>query len=136
MRAMWLVLLVGCGEGSDMESESDPFCNGVGSEYDDGYAMSSGDIQVQLLSEPGPPTRGFNQFTAVVTGTDATPILEPFMNEHGHGTVPATFTGVEGDPGTFDLGEPNLFMPGLWELRVTFEGVDDVLLSVEVCLQG
>ena len=45
--------------------------------------------------------------------------VEPTMPAHGHGTTPVpTVTPVEGQPGTFDIRPLNLFMPGLWQIRI------------------
>ena len=84
-------------------------------------------MTVRLLeANPGPPERGdFNVWTLQVEETtgatieNLTVMVDPTMPAHGHGTTPLpTVTPIEGTRDQFDVRPLNLFMPGLWQIRV------------------
>ena len=84
-----------------------------------------GDCSLQVIStDPGPPDRGDNTWTLqVLDATDAAMSItalqgSPFMPAHNHGTSPADHAGISTDQVTWTVGPFDLFMPGLWELRV------------------
>jgi hypothetical protein len=101
-----------------------------GDTYSAGMSKDGDAVRVVLVSaSPAPPDVGNNRWTLRVTDHDDQPLddvtvlVSPFMPEHQHGTSPpdyeAASTGAagEGEAGPFDL-----FMPGMWEIKV---GVSD-----------
>lgn len=61
---------------------------------------------------------------ALVTGAEVEVV--PFMPAHGHGTSPVTVIS-SAESAQHQLNEINLFMAGLWEVRITIrkDGMDD-----------
>lgn len=84
---------------------------------------------------PAPPARYDNTWTIEVLDLASdTPIdeveleVEPFMPDHNHGTSIACDVKDTDEPGQLELDPVNLFMPGLWEVRLHFtldEGATD-----------
>ena len=129
-------LAISCG-GKDADSSSgawggdDPVnCSGEPVDVVENASVpcATGDCTLQVVStDPAPPDRGDNTWTVQVldaTGT-AMPIsalqASPFMPAHNHGTSPADFVGVSVDQVAWTVGPFDLFMPGLWELRVAIQ---------------
>ena len=120
--------LLGCGS----DEHADSTCTvPAGDCYVDGMEKSDGQVRVRLVeANPGPPERGdFNRWLLEVTDLEGRPInditvgVDPTMPAHGHGTTPLpTVTAVEGMPGQFEASPLNLFMPGLWQIRVRVTG--------------
>ena len=91
--------------------------------------MSDGGLlTVKLLSStPGPPVKGYNTWVIEIAetatgvameGLDVT--VEPYMPDHEHPTTPV---GVEpAPPAAYSLYPVNLFMSGVWEVRMTISG--------------
>ncbi|HTM23356.1 MAG TPA: hypothetical protein VL172_22695 [Kofleriaceae bacterium] len=85
-------------------------------------------IQIMAL-DPDPPARFENAW--IVASPDG-PItaVTPWMPEHGHGAqTPAVITAT-GDPDQYSLDPLDLWMPGLWEVRIEVGGSDQVLFRV------
>lgn len=90
----------------------------------------TGSYQFAVQSAPdATPTRGVNSLRFVVTRTsDGTPAtglaldVVPWMSAMGHGASvkPTVVAGTE--PGSYNVTNVNLFMPGLWEIRTTIGG--------------
>lgn len=80
---------------------------------------------------PAPPERFDNAWTIEVLDaatmqprTDATLEVEPFMPDHNHGSsVKCEVTPMDA-AGQYQLDPINLFMPGLWEVRLHFTLAD------------
>ncbi len=57
--------------------------------------------------------------------------VEPYMPDHMHGASIATKVTAMEEPGQLELDPVNLFMPGLWEVRLHFtmpdESTDEVV---------
>lgn len=96
--------------------------------YREGMQLQTEDdlVTITLLSaSPAPPDVGNNGWRLALLNADGAALsgasvkIAPFMPAHGHGTSPAEFEGVEGEPGIFDLGPFDLFMPGTWEVTTT-----------------
>jgi hypothetical protein len=90
----------------------------------------AGMYRISVHSAPDAlPTRGVNTLRLVVTRvSDGAPAsglavdVVPWMPAMGHGASvkPSVQPGAE--PGTYDVSNVNLFMPGLWEIRTTIGG--------------
>jgi YtkA-like protein len=112
-------------------------------ERDDGYVVGlekSGDhVRVRLLQiDPPPPARGDSRWSIEVvdleTGVpreDFSLTVEPYMPDHLHGTAVPCEVTHDGEAGQLTLDPVNLFMPGLWEVRLHFEFVDLTLDFVQ-----
>ena len=74
---------------------------------------------------PTPPEKGDNTLTFAITDTAETPVvdaevrIEPFMNDHGHGTSPATFLATSSGDGSYTSPAIDLFMSGVWDITIT-----------------
>jgi hypothetical protein len=89
-----------------------------------------GGLQISVHSAPdAQPTRGVNTLRLVVTHvSDGSPVsglaldVVPWMPAMGHGTSVTPSVAPGPDPGSYDITNVNLFMPGLWEIRTTIGG--------------
>jgi hypothetical protein len=89
----------------------------------------AGALRVELRTAPEqPPSRGGNTFQLrVVDASTGLPqdglLIEavPWMAAHAHGAALLPAVMAEGD-GVYVVRDVELFMPGLWELRLTFSG--------------
>jgi hypothetical protein len=89
-----------------------------------------GSLDVAVHSAPeAQPTRGVNTLRLVVTRvSDGTPVsglaldVVPWMPAMGHGASVKPSVEPGPDPGSYDVHNVNLFMPGLWEIRTTISG--------------
>src|SRR5688572_14991415 len=88
-------------------------------------------IEFKLLSsDPAPPARGNNTFILQLS-TMAAPVMPvegaslnimPFMPDHQHGTGIPVVTTPMTEAGQYKLDPVNLWMPGLWEVRIQASG--------------
>lgn len=139
--AVWL--FAACdGEESGSES-NDETSGGPGCDAetrDDSYAVGlerSGDhVTARFVDAmPAPPDRGDNRWVLdILDRGTLTPLgefdleVDPFMPDHMHGTSIACNVTPTDVPGQVSLEPVNLFMPGLWEVRLNFaldEGATD-----------
>ncbi len=135
-------LLVACGDAEEDDSGHaghghTETCGEPGDTYAAGMeqACEEGDCSVVLVSaDPAPPDKGDNTWVFQVIDGDGAPMtdlslveIEPYMPEHDHGTNPLTFPATADDTGeTWTSDTFNLFMGGLWEIRVhATSGSDD-----------
>jgi hypothetical protein len=89
-----------------------------------------GSLEISVHSAPAAePTRGVNTLRFVVTRvSDGTPVpglaldVVPWMPAMGHGASVKPSVAPGPDPGSYDVTNVNLFMPGLWEIRTTIGG--------------
>jgi hypothetical protein len=88
----------------------------------------SGRTRVEVRSTAVPLRRGMQAFQVRLrdagSGKPVSGVVlsvQPWMPTMGHGIqeVPRV---TEREPGTFDVTETDLFMPGVWELRFTMKG--------------
>ncbi len=98
---------------------TDDYVAGVTKVGDNEYTV------VLLESDPAPPFEGDNRWTVRVLDPGGEPLsgltieVYPFMPDHGHGTaVQAVVTPVSPD-GTYEIEPLNLFMSGVWVVRLT-----------------
>ena len=100
----------------DSETRDDPYAPGMIKLGPNGYEFKL------VTSTPGPPRKGNN--TWVVQISHPAPVdglaltVVPFMPDHGHGTavVPVITPAASG---TYSIAPVNLFMTGLWSVRIT-----------------
>lgn len=134
-----MLVLTGCDPNEDDDDDGDDEGSAAGCATemrDDTYTLgmekSGAAVTVRFVDAmPAPPDRGDNTWTVEVIDTaTGTPLddvelsVEPFMPDHQHGTsIACHVTAVEA-PGQFELAPVNLFMPGLWEVRLHFTLAD------------
>jgi hypothetical protein len=111
-------------------------CGGSGSAPDTGsfaetpatiVTSEAGRYRIAVYSAPDvQPSRGVNRLRLVVTksadGDPATGLdvdVVPWMPAMGHGTSVKSTVQSGAEPGVYTVNNVNLFMPGLWEIRVT-----------------
>lgn len=89
---------------------------------------ASGRFQVEVLARQNPLKRGPQNLRIVVTeaqtrkpATGLQLSLEPWMPSMGHGISDTPQVSATG-PGQFQVANLDLFMPGLWELRMRLSG--------------
>jgi len=91
-------------------------------------SSQSGGLTIDVRTAPQPPVRGTNEVELTVTGAtdglarDGLAIaVEPWMPAMGHGTsIVPTITPETG--GKYLVSDVDLFMPGLWQLRLNITG--------------
>jgi hypothetical protein len=91
------------------------------------FTSDSGALRVEVTATAGQPTVGTNTLEmTVANAADGSPrddvsiAVVPWMPSMGHGTAPPSVTS-EGQ-GKYLLTDVYLFMPGTWELAITFSG--------------
>lgn len=127
------VLVVACDDDAEDGANDDDSPRGCESEErDDEYTLglekSGAAVRVQFVDAvPAPPDRGDNTWTLRVldlaTGEamqDVMLVVDPYMPDHMHSTsIPVQVTPIE-EPGVVQLDPVNLFMPGLWQVKLAF----------------
>jgi hypothetical protein len=104
--------------------------------YELGLEKSGEHVTVRFVDAvPAPPARFDNMWMLeVVDATTNMPLVEvdlevePYMPDHMHGTSIACEVTAMPEPGQVKLEPVNLFMPGMWEVRLNFtldEGLED-----------
>ncbi len=133
MRSLFLLTAVAGCAGTDATDDAvESVCGEPGEEFTAGmeHAGDEGLFTFVLeAADPAPPDEGDNVWTVRVLsgGAEAelaSVVIEPFMPEHGHGTVPKTFEAAADGAGGYESAPFDLFMGGLWEITVTAEGTD------------
>lgn len=125
------------GDEHEHEHEHDAEVGCAAETRDDEYRLGMEKVGTALTVRfvdalPAPPDRGDNSWTIEVldaaTGTprsDVALVVEPFMVDHNHGTpIECNVTPLDA-PGQLKLEPINLWMPGLWEVRLHFTLPDD-----------
>jgi hypothetical protein len=114
-------------------------CSSAGDGSGDGTIASTpaavvvsdnGIYALEIHSAPEPaPSRGVNTLRLKVTnaadGTPATDLsldIVPWMPAMGHGASVKPTVSPGPEPGSYDVTNVNLFMPGLWEIRTKIGG--------------
>lgn len=101
-------------------------------------------VEIQVVeASPAPPDKGDNSWLLEVrdattstgmAGVDLT--IVPFMPDHGHGSpITPSVTPAEGE-GRFQVDDINLWMPGLWEVRIDVTGSATDRVVVPICIEG
>jgi len=96
----------------------------------DAYATvtsDSGALRIEMRTSPQPPARGTNDAElTIASAADGTPRddldvqVTTWMPAMNHGSSTPTITGEGG--GKYLVQGVYLYMPGTWELRMTFSG--------------
>lgn len=119
------------------ETRDDEFVTGLAKPGD------AGRIEFKLLSsDPAPPSRGDNTWIVALStmAAPATPVtgaamsVTPFMPDHEHGSGKAVVITPMTEAGQYQLEPVNLWMPGLWEVRIQVTGVDGDRAVFKFCL--
>jgi subtilisin family serine protease len=91
----------------------------------------SGHLAIDVRTSPQPPARGTNDVELTITGAadggalDGLAIaVKPWMPAMGHGTSVVPTIAAETN-GKYLISGVDLFMPGLWELRLTISGSNE-----------
>lgn len=100
----------------------------------------TGAYRIAVHSAPDPqPSRGVNALRLVITtvldGNTAAGLnvdVVPWMPAMGHGSsvTPSVQAGAEG--GVYTVSNVNLFMPGLWEIRIGIPPRDHATAKFEI----
>jgi hypothetical protein len=121
-------------DSSDHDHHADAGC--ASEERDDVYMLgmekSGTALTVRFVDAmPAPPARYDNTWTIeVLDGASGAPVddatleVEPFMPDHNHGTGIAVAVTELDAPGQLELDPVNMYMPGLWEVRLHFTLAD------------
>ena len=152
-----LLCIVGCGEEHehgdhdhgthDAGASVDCTSTNEVSAFEIGAIFSSDDGRYSARVDAAMPETlgvGDNTWTMILRDGAGEPVLgatfdlEPTMPEHGHGTTPALFLGVESNDvaGAYEFGPFELSMAGLWRLSFSVregEG-SSATMSAEYCL--
>jgi hypothetical protein len=125
------------GYNCALDERGETFVAGMSKTGANGYAFALDD------AVPSPPAKTDNVWTVAVTepgGAAATSVgmtAVPFMPDHGHGTPIGAVATAVGD-GSFTIEPINLWMPGLWEIRLAATDGDTALDQVvfRFCVDG
>jgi hypothetical protein len=130
-----VVGLLGCsGEpapAGDASFPADPFAT---------VQSEDGALVVEVRTAPDqPPPRGLADVELRVRDGSGAPAsdldvdVEPWMLDMGHGAPTDPVVAAEGE-GRYTASGVNFFMPGRWELRVTFGGglVDRAAVQLQI----
>jgi len=90
-------------------------------------AVSAGGLRLDVRTDPQPPPRGTFNVLLDVTNASGAPVdgltidAVPWMTAMGHGSSVRTAITPQGN-GRYSITDVGMFMPGDWELRLTFTG--------------
>jgi hypothetical protein len=132
----------GTGAATDSICASDPRAMA----YTVGLAQPSKDKTMDAVfvdASPAPPSKGENSWTLKLTNAQGSPVdgatitATPFMPDHGHGSsVTPTVTPM--GSGAYQVGNLDLFMPGIWTVTLSIKppsgAVETVVFSF--CIDG
>ncbi|WP_306465542.1 FixH family protein [Corallococcus exiguus] len=103
-------------------------------------ASASGRLRVEVLSSMTPLRRGVQTFQVRITdAASGKPVpgvvlsVQPWMPAMNHGISEVPRVTAR-DPGTFEVSDTDLFMPGVWELRFTLKGTVEDTATVTLKL--
>lgn len=124
LMGMWLL-----GATPSVGSDAGTDAGQVSAAVSVGTAVSaSGKHRVEVLSSMTPLRRGVQAFQVRITDaasgkpvSGVTLAVQPWMPAMGHGISEVPRVTAR-DPGTFEVSDTDLFMPGVWELRFTLKG--------------
>ncbi len=123
------LLLAGCG-GDDAAELPDAGFNCEIDQRDEEFTagmekVGAAGMTIRLVSSsPSPPSRYENDWVVEVVDAAGAPLagaeleIKMFMPDHGHfSSIPVVITEDAATPGRYQAN-PNLFMPGIWEITV------------------
>ncbi|NNB84763.1 hypothetical protein HJC10_09300 [Corallococcus exiguus] len=103
-------------------------------------ASASGRLRVEILSSMTPLRRGVQVFQVRITdAVSGKPVpgvvlsVQPWMPAMGHGISEVPRVTAR-EPGSFEVSDVDLFMPGVWELRFTLKGTAEDTATVTLKL--
>ncbi|MDX2052670.1 MAG: FixH family protein [Polyangiaceae bacterium] len=107
-------------------------------------ASEQGTFQLRMLElAPEVPTKGDNRWTIELLDTQQAPLenpeiqVTPFMPQHGHGTGVKAVVAKGEVLGTWIVSPVNLWMPGLWEVKLTVSHRGQIdNLVIRACIEG
>lgn len=150
MIALIAALAGACGDEQHVPAGHDAFAGCAGDPRADEYVAKmertgeQGTSVVLVESTPAPPARFENSWHIRVLDSAGMPMegavmsVALFMPDHGHGTTRDTEIMPVDAPGEFMLAPVYLFMPGLWEVRITVTDAagspDEVIFRI--CIDG
>ena len=130
--------------GGTVSCQQDPRVIG----YKPGLAVESSDGSVRfalVAADPTPPSRDTTNVwqvkltdkLGVALPDDTTVTLEPFMPDHGHGSMSVPVCTAKGG-GVWQVAPVNLFMPGVWRFTFTVQrpGALPVKAVFHLCIAG
>jgi hypothetical protein len=119
---VFTTVIAGCSSGATPESV------GFGAAPLMTVSSQSGQLAVDVRTSPQPPAQGTNEVLLTITDkADGAPrdgldvAVKPWMPAMGHGTSIAP-TVVPQMNGTYLISNVDLYMAGLWQLRLTISG--------------
>ncbi|HTM19107.1 MAG TPA: FixH family protein [Kofleriaceae bacterium] len=134
-----------CGGGDDDTTPSQCADETRALAYVPGMAVDGAQEQFMVMlvdADPAPPAKGDNYWMIMVHAMDTGDpvdgaVLEvtPFMPDHGHGTSIVPVVTPDTEPGTYIVDPINLWMPGLWEVRIDVDDGAD-LITFPFCIEG
>ncbi|MBC8072853.1 MAG: FixH family protein [Deltaproteobacteria bacterium] len=127
-----LLAPLGCDDG-DMDEEAVPTERGCATEtradsYALGMTKQGARVQVAFVDAmPAPPSRGDNTWRLAFTDAAGVALedlaieVEPYMPDHMHGSSIEAQVSASDVAGEYVIEPVNLFMPGLWQVRLYVE---------------
>jgi hypothetical protein len=89
-------------------------------------SSADGSLKMSFVSaSPAPPEKGENNWTLKVTDGSGAPVtgasftVKPWMPEHLHGSSIVPQMTPASQPGVYDVGILEFFMPGIWQTTIT-----------------
>jgi hypothetical protein len=143
-----LLVLAACGDdGAPAAADAAPRIPCADDPRTDAFALGMiktgpAGLGVRIdAAEPAPPARFSNAWTVAVLDPAGAPAagvaiaVQPFMPDHGHGT-PVEVVVSELDGGRYRLEPLELWMPGLWEVRLELTGIEPTdRIVFRVCIE-
>jgi hypothetical protein len=87
---------------------------------------SNARFKVKLVaSEPAPPAKPLDVWTIDVTDANGALasglgiLVAPYMPDHRHSPPVAPIVSALGEPGRYSIAQINLFMAGVWQVKMT-----------------
>lgn len=121
MRALAVMVALAAACGGDPGPGPDGAASCVADTYAPGMARTGpSGLRAELVAaEPAPPQRFDNTWTVRTPGATVV-AATPWMPAHNHGTPIEATVEAQGDD-TFLVEPLNLWMPGLWEVRLDLD---------------
>lgn len=116
-------------DASDSQSAGDAVCADETRDdtFEVGLSRAGSQVEVAFMeASPAPPDRGENTWVVMVTDSEGAPVsnaeleVVPWMPDHGHGSSVIVEVEATQTPGEYRLSPIDLFMAGLWEVRLNF----------------
>lgn len=106
------------------EDRDDDYAPGMSKVGEAGYTV------VLVSSDPGPPDKGNNAWVVQALDPEGAAVDDldidvfSFMPDHGHGTPVTPVITPQGGDGQYAIDPINLYMTGLWTVRLALEDAD------------